>query len=60
MKVDLEGHLATKKPREDHHRIIQEHAKKGWRLVQIFAPSVSVLGGGVPNYFELIFENEIK
>jgi len=61
VKIDLEGFwIATKKPKEDHHRIIEKYAKDGWRLVQIFAPSVSVKAGGVSDYFELIFEKEIK
>ncbi len=59
VKVDLEGFwLSTKKPKADHHKLIEEHAKEGWRLVQIFAPAVSVTGGGIPEYFELIFEKE--
>ena len=61
VKVDLEGFMfSSKKPRVDHHRIIEEHAKDGWRLVQIFAPAVSVLGGGVPDYFEIILERESR
>ena len=61
VKIDLEGFwVGTKKPKEDHHRIIEKYAKDGWRLVQIFAPSVSVRAGGVSDYFELIFEKEIK
>ena len=61
VKVDLEGFpFASRKPKEDHHRIIEDYAKEGWRLVQVFAPSVSVMAGGVPNYFELIFKREIK
>ncbi len=59
VKIDLEGFwISTKKPKTDHHRLIEEHAKEGWRLVQIFAPSVSVMGGGIPEYFEIIFERE--
>jgi hypothetical protein len=61
VKIDLEGFwVGTKKPKEDHHRVIESYAKDGWRLVQIFAPSVSVRAGGVSDYFELIFEKEIK
>ena len=59
VRVDLKGFwISTKKPKEDHHKIIEEHAKEGWRFVQIFAPAVSVAGGGIPEYFELIFERE--
>jgi hypothetical protein len=52
--------LFERKPREDHHRVISEHARNGWRLVQIFSPTVSVIDGGTANYFELIFEKEVK
>ncbi len=58
VKVDLKG-VFTRKPREDHHRLVDEYAKEGWRLVQIFSPSVSASGGGTPDYFELIFERKI-
>ena len=57
VKIDLKGFwIANKKPKMDHHKVIEDHAKEGWRLVQIFAPSISVMGGGIPEYFELIFE----
>jgi hypothetical protein len=59
VKVDLDGFfILERKPKENHHQIIREHAEKGWRLVQIFAPSVSTISGGTPNYFELIFERK--
>jgi len=45
-----------KRPRENHRRIIEEHAAEGWRLVQIFSPSVG--GYGLATYFELIFEKK--
>lgn len=59
VKIDLDG-MMTKKPKDDYHRVIDQYAREGWRLVQIFAPSVSVGGGGIPNYFELIFEKQIE
>ncbi len=59
VKVDLSG-LMTRKPREDYHRLVEQHAEQGWRLVQVFAPSISVGAGGAPDYFELIFEKETK
>ena len=43
-----------RKAKEDYHWLIEEHAKQGWRLVQIFAPPTS--GYGTASYFELIFE----
>ena len=50
--------IQTRGPIDDYHKIIEEHAKEGWRLVQIFAP---VLGTSqfATEYFELIFEREL-
>ena len=59
VRVDLEG-ILTRKPKADHHRLVEEHAKQGWRLVQIFSRAVSATGGGIPNYFELIFERKAR
>ncbi|MCW4013589.1 MAG: DUF4177 domain-containing protein [Candidatus Bathyarchaeota archaeon] len=50
--------LRSKKPYTDYQEIVREHARQGWRLVQIFSPTVSVLDGGTSEYFELIFEKE--
>ena len=44
-------------PLDDYHEIIHQHAKEGWRLVQIFSPSVDS-HKGISTYFELIFERE--
>ena len=54
------GGVFTRKPTSDHHLLIEQYAKDGWRLVQIFAPAVSASAGGVPDYFELIFEKETE
>jgi len=57
VKIDLVGFFQVdKRPKMNHYQVIEKHAREGWRLVQIFASSVSVLDGGVLNYFELIFE----
>ena len=42
------------KPKEDYKEIIQEHAREGWRLVQIFAPATAAMAGAT--YFDIIFE----
>jgi len=56
--IDLEAAwFSPKKPTVDHQEIIKEHARDGWRLVQIFAPMVSVVSGGTSDY-EIIFERE--
>jgi hypothetical protein len=49
----------TRKPKADHHRLIEEYSKDGWRLVQVFSPAVSARGGGISDYFEIIFEKEV-
>ena len=46
-----------RKANEDYRDIINDHASQGWRLVQIFSPSVG--GYGLSTYFELIFEKDI-
>lgn len=52
--IPLKGTIKGKVPKEDYHEIIQNYAKEGWRLVQIFAPPIA--GYGVATFYELIFE----
>ncbi|RXI96207.1 DUF4177 domain-containing protein [Anaerobacillus alkaliphilus] len=52
VKIDLT--TWGSKPKEDYQAIITEHAKEGWRFIQIFAPATS--GYGAASYFEIIFE----
>ena len=40
--------------RETYQNIVHEHARQGWRLVQIFAPGTAAFGAA--RYYELIFE----
>ena len=57
VKVELvePGWLSsTQEPKRDYHRIIEEHARDGWRLVEIFAPATT--GSGWARYFDVIFE----
>jgi hypothetical protein len=44
------------KVRNAYEEVVHEHARDGWRLVQIFAPSVAAFGAA--KYYELIFERE--
>ena len=44
---------------EDYQAIVLDHAREGWRLVQIFAPGAGGLWGKA-SYCEVIFEREIK
>ena len=42
--------------RRNYQQVVHEHARDGWRLVQIFAPGVAAFGAA--RYYELIFERE--
>ena len=42
------------KVRGAYEDVVHEHARDGWRLVQIFAPGVAAFGAA--KYDELIFE----
>jgi Domain of unknown function (DUF4177) len=44
------------KVRSAYEDVVHEHARDGWRLVQIFAPGVAAFGAA--KYYELIFERE--
>ena len=44
------------KARNAYEEVVHEHARDGWRLVQIFAPAVAAFGAA--KYYELIFERE--
>jgi len=53
-----EGWLgARSEARENYQQQVHEHAREGWRLVQIFAPGVG--GYGAAKYYELILEREL-
>jgi len=52
-----EGLIVVKKDgRETYQSVVHEHAREGWRLVQVFAPGTGVYGAA--KYFELIFERQ--
>ena len=44
------------KARNAYEEVVHQHARDGWRLVQIFAPGVAAFGAA--KYYELIFERE--
>jgi hypothetical protein len=53
-----EGALGVKRAAKEHYQeMIQQHAREGWRLVQIFSPSTGIYGAS--QYFELILEREL-
>ena len=52
-----EGWFFARKPADqDYQRAVEEHARQGWRLVQIFAPGVGVYGA--PKFYELVLERK--
>ena len=52
-----EGFMGVKKiAKESYQQVIQDHARQGWRLVQIFAPAIA--GYGAAKFYEMIFERE--
>ena len=52
--MKLEPGFWSDKPKGDYKEIIQDYAREGWRLVQIFAPPIGPAGKA--EYFEIIFE----
>lgn len=53
-----EGALGVKRTAKQHYQeTIQQHAREGWRLVQIFSPGTGIYGAS--QYFELILEREV-
>lgn len=53
-----EGWTAARSEARDHYQEqVHQHARDGWRLIQIFAPGVGVYGAA--KYYELILEREI-
>ena len=53
-----EGWLAAKREAlEEYQNLIHQHAQDGWRLVQVFAPSLGRKGAS--KFIEDIFEREV-
>lgn len=53
-----EGFLSARsEARNDYQEQVRQHARDGWRLVQIFAPGVGTYGAA--KYYELVLEREI-
>lgn len=40
----------------EYKYVIDKHAEEGWRLVQVFAPSIGLWG--LSRYYEVILEKE--
>lgn len=54
VKIKVTGFI--RRPESDYHAIIDQHAREGWRLVQILTPPIGSYG--TAPYYELIFERE--
>ena len=53
-----EGWLGVRsEARQTYQEAVLEHARDGWRLVQIFAPGTGAYGAA--KYYELVLEREI-
>jgi hypothetical protein len=54
-----EGWLSARRTAEiEYQEQIRQHARDGWRLVQVFAPGTGVYGAA--KYYELILEREVS
>jgi len=42
--------------RDSYQEVVHQHARDGWKLVQIFAPGTGAYGAA--KYYEMIFERE--
>ena len=53
-----EGWMGVRSEAKHKYRdVIEQHARDGWRLVQIFAPGIGAYG--CAKYYELIFERRV-
>jgi uncharacterized protein DUF4177 len=53
-----EGWLGVKSDaKHEYQATIEEQARQGWRLVQVFAPGIGAYGAA--KYYELILEREL-
>ena len=48
----------SQEARDEYQDVVHKYAGQGWRLVQIFAPGISI--EGMAAYFELIFERNVE
>jgi len=50
--------VPSQEARDEYQEVVHKYARQGWRLVQIFAPGISI--EGMAAYFELIFERTVE
>jgi len=53
-----EGWFCAGKEKDRYQDVTHEHARDGWRLIQVFAPGVG--SHGRAKYYELIFERPAR
>lgn len=46
------------KPEEDYQAMVNNHAKEGWRLIQVLTPPT--VAYGTVGYYEFVFERQIR
>jgi len=44
-------------PKDDYQTMVNEHAREGWRLMQVLTPPTA--GYGTIGYYEFVFERQI-
>ncbi len=49
----------SKEAQVSYQTVIEEHAKEGWRLVQIFAPPIGGAGSGSAKFYEVVLERRL-
>lgn len=53
-----EGWISVKREgRDSYQQVVHDHARQGWRLIQVFAPGIG--GYGAAKFYELIFERPV-
>ena len=53
-----EGWFSARKGATDEYQeVVHQHAREGWRLVQVFAPGIGAYGAA--KYYDIIFEREL-
>lgn len=59
VRLEFSSVIKSSKPAEaEYQNVINDHAKKGWRLVQIFAPGDGVYGS--VRYYEIVLERRVS
>ena len=54
-----EGWLSVRQSAaNEYQEVVRQHAAEGWRLVQVFAPSLGVYGHA--KYYEVILERPVS